>query len=372
MFTPLKLGTIELKNRCIMAPLTRCRADIPGHIANDMMAEYYAQRASAGLIIAESAIVQKGHSSFLREPGIYNEACVEGWKKTTKAVHAKGGKIVLQINAAGRTALPQNEPDEGDWTPIAPSPIALNKTSRPEWNPSGEAVPFVTPRELKDEEIPAVIELYAEGARNAIKAGFDGVEIHGANGYLCEQFLKSESNKRESGRYAGKTVETRCQFVIDVVDAVIKAVGDSQLVSLRISPLGTKYESKDEDPEGLTRHLCKELDSRNLGFIDLMRGDFTNPDFSNNDVFHWVLESTKTPLIAGLGYDYKEAEEHISKGLCCAVLFGKKFIGNPDLPYRLEHNLPLNENHEETYFTKTKEGYTDYPEAKHEEPVEAK
>jgi N-ethylmaleimide reductase len=227
LFQPLQVGSLEIPNRILMAPLTRSRAD-QGHIPNDLMAEYYSQRAGGGLIIAEATMVMEGNSSFIAEPGIYSEAQVEGWKKTTSAVHAAGGRIFLQLWHGGRACHPAlNDGAE----PVAPSPLAI--TNDEIHTPEGKK-PYVTPRELEDGEIPSLVEGFRKAAENAKAAGFDGVEVHGANGYLIDEFLRDGANHR-SAPYGG-SIENRARFLFEVLDAVIGVWG-SDRVGLRLSPL---------------------------------------------------------------------------------------------------------------------------------------
>lgn len=349
LFTPLKLGANVMANRIFMAPLTRTRADA-NHVPTDLMAEYYAQRASAGLIIAEATMAIEGNSAFWREPGIYSEAQVEGWKKVTDAVHAKGGKIYLQIWHGGRACHPALN-DGKD--PVAPSAIAI--TSDEVHTPEGKK-PYTVPRALADSEIPAIIEGFRKAAENAKRAGFDGVEVHGANGYLLDQFLRDGSNHRE-GLYGGP-IENRARLLLEVIEAVSGVFG-SENVGVRLSPLNSFQSMKDSDPVGLVTWVAKRLNDYGLAFVHLMRSDFFGEQQA--DVITPVREHYKGKLILNMGYTGEEAKKVIESGLADAVTFGVPFIANPDLPERLKLGAGLNQADPSTFYTQGAEGYTDYP-----------
>lgn len=349
LFSPLKMGASELANRVFMAPLTRVRADAD-HVPTDMMVEYYAQRASAGLIIAEATMAIEGNSAFWREPGIYSEAQVEGWKKVTDAVHAKGGKIYLQIWHGGRACHPVLN-DGKD--PVAPSAIAI--TSDEAHTPEGKKS-YTVPRALADDEIPAIIDGFRTAAENAKRAGFDGVEVHGANGYLLDQFLRDGSNHRE-GPYGGP-IENRARLLLEVIEAVSGVFG-SENVGVRLSPLNSFQSMKDSDPVGLVTWLAKRLNDCGLAFVHLMRSDFFGEQQA--DVITPVREHFKGKLILNMSYTGEEAEQAIESGLADAVAFGVPFIANPDLPERLKLGAELNEADSSTFYTQEAEGYTDYP-----------
>ncbi|HEY1081099.1 MAG TPA: alkene reductase, partial [Prosthecobacter sp.] len=265
LFTPLTLGGLELPNRIFMAPLTRCRADAD-HVPTDIMAEYYSQRASAGLIIAEATMVMEGHSAFAgHEPGICSDAQIVAWRKITDAVHAAGGRIFLQLWHGGRACHPFF--NQGA-TPVSASAMAI--TGDEIHTPEGKK-PYVTPRELQDEELPGIVEGFRKAALNAKVAGFDGVEIHGANGYLLDQFLRDGSNLR-SGEYGGP-VENRARLLLEVVDAVISVWGVG-FVGVRLSPLNSFNAMQDSDPAGLTAYVATQLNQRGIAYLHLMRADF--------------------------------------------------------------------------------------------------
>ncbi len=347
LFTPLTLGPLELPNRVLMAPLTRSRAE-EDHIPGALMAEYYSQRASAGLIIAEATMAMEGHSSFIREPGIHSAAQVEGWRLSTDAVHQRGGRIVLQLWHGGRACHPVLN---GGRAPVAPSAIAI--TGDEIHTPEGKKA-YVVPRELADGELPGIVEGFRLAARNAIAAGFDGVEVHGANGYLLDEFLRDGSNRR-SGAYGGP-IANRARLLLEVIEAVRQ---ESELVGLRISPLNSYNAMVDSDPVGLASWLAERLNDTGLDFLDLMRGDFFQQQ--QGDVLTPVRERFKGVLIANMGYSGEEANAAIGTGAVDAVAFGSAFLANPDLPERLRRGAPLNAPDPTTFYSPGPVGYTDYP-----------
>lgn len=347
LFTPLRLGPLELPNRVLMAPLTRSRAE-QDHVPGALMAEYYAQRASAGLIIAEATMAMEGHSAFIREPGINSAAQVEGWRLTTEAVHNAGGRIVLQIWHGGRACHPLLN---GGRQPVAPSPIAISGDEI--HTPEGKK-PYVVPRELADEEMPAIVEGFRLAARNAIAAGFDGVEVHGANGYLLDEFLRDGSNRR-TGPYGGP-LENRARLVLEVIEAVRQ---EAELVGLRISPLNSYNDMVDSDPVALSRWLAERLNGTGLDFLHVMRGDLLGQQ--QGDLLTPIRERFSGTLIANMGYSASEANAAIAAGAIDAVAFGTAFLANPDLPERLRRGTALNSPDPATFYTTGPAGYTDYP-----------
>jgi N-ethylmaleimide reductase len=352
LFTPVSLGALALANRIIMAPLTRCRADAD-HVPTDLMVEYYAQRAGAGLIIAEATMVIEGHSAFGgREPGLHSAAQVAGWKKVTDAVHAKGGKIVAQLWHGGRAchSLLNNGAQ-----PVAPSPLRIENDET--HTPQGKK-PYEIPRELRDDELPGIVAGFARAAANARAAGFDGVEVHGANGYLLDEFLRDGSNRR-TGPYGGPLAH-RARLLLEVVDAAVAVWGASR-VGVRISPLNSYNFMQDSDPVALTRHVATELNKRGLAFLDLMRGDFFG--VQKGDVVTPAREAFKGALLLGMGYTPAEAEQTVAGGTAAAVVFGHHFVSNPDLPARVRAGIPLVEPDGATLYSPGPHGYTDYPRA---------
>jgi N-ethylmaleimide reductase len=347
LFTPLAVGPLELPNRVLMAPLTRSRAE-EGHIPGPLMAEYYGQRASAGLIIAEATMAMEGHSAFIREPGIHSAAQVEGWTRTTEAVHARGGRIVLQIWHGGRACHPLLN---NGLQPVAPSAIAISGDQI--HTPQGK-VDYVVPRALADDELPAIVAGFRLAARHAIAAGFDGVEVHGANGYLLDEFLRDGSNQR-SGPYGGP-IENRARLLLEVIEAVR---AETELVGLRLSPLNSYNAMRDSDPEALASWLADHLNGTGLAYLHLMRGDFLQQQLG--DVLTPVRERFQGVLIANMGYTAAEANAAIAAGAIDAVAFGTAFLANPDLPERLRSGAPLNTPDPATFYSPGPAGYTDYP-----------
>ncbi|CAK0769986.1 N-ethylmaleimide reductase [Gammaproteobacteria bacterium] len=349
LFSSLQLGDLTLSNRILMAPLTRCRAEA-NHVPGPLMAEYYAQRASAGLIIAEATMAMKGNSAFWREPGIYSDEQVAGWRQTTDAVHAAGGRIFLQIWHGGRACHPLlNNGDQ----PVAPSPIAI--IGDEVHTPEGKK-PYVVPRELRDDELPGIVAGFAKAAENAKRAGFDGVEVHGANGYLLDQFLRDGSNQRQ-GPYGG-TLENRSRLLFEVVDAVTEVWG-SHRVGLRLSPINSYNSMIDSDPIGLITWLATRLNNFDLAYLHLMRGDFFQQQ--SGDVMTPARAQYKGKLIGNMGYSQEEAHQAITEGKLDAVAFGMPFLANPDLPARFKAGATFNQPDPARFYSPGPEGYTDYP-----------
>lgn len=349
LYHPLTLGAITAPNRIFMAPLTRCRADAE-YVPTALMAQYYAQRASAGLIIAEATMAIEGNSSFWMEPGIYSSAQIAGWKQTTDVVHAKGGRIFLQIWHGGRACHPLLN---NGAQPVAPSPIAI--TGDEVLTPEGKK-PYVIPRELRDDEIPGIVAGFKKAAKNAQAAGFDGIEIHGANGYLLDEFLRDGSNKR-SGPYGGP-IENRARLIFEVLEAVSSVCG-SDRVGLRISPLNSYNSMIDSDPIGLSTWLASQLNDFRLAYLHVMRSDFFQ--LQNGDVMTPIRQHYKGVLIGNMGYTPDEASKAIAEEKVDAIAFGTSFLANPDLPARIKVGAPLNQPNPATFYTPGPEGYTDYP-----------
>jgi N-ethylmaleimide reductase len=348
LFTPLKLGALHVPNRIFMAPLTRCRAG-EEHIPNALMAEYYAQRASAGLIIAEATMAIEGNSAFWKEPGIYSAEQISGWQLVTKAVHAAGGRIFLQIWHGGRACHPLLNRGA---QPVAPSAIAIADEVH---TPEGKK-PYVVPRELRDDELSGVVGGFKRAAQNAKSAGFDGIEIHGANGYLLDEFLRDGANKR-IGPYGG-SFENRARLTLQVLEAV-SSVWGSDRVGLRISPLNSYNSMIDSDPVGLFTWLAKRLNDFHLAYLHVMRGDFFQQQ--SGDVMTPIRQHYKSVLIGNMAYTGEEADKDIAAGRIDAVAFGTSFLANPDLPARIKVDAPLNQPNPATFYTWDAEGYTDYP-----------
>ena len=349
LFSPLKVGSLTVANRIFMAPLTRCRATAE-HVPTALMAEYYAQRASAGLIIAEATMAMEGNSAFWMEPGIYSAAQVAGWKEVTAAVHAAGGRIFLQIWHGGRACHPLLN---GGAQPVAPSAIAI--TGDEVHTPEGKK-PYVTPRELRDDELPAIVAGFKKAAENALAAGFDGVEVHGANGYLLDEFLRDGANKR-SGPYGGP-VENRARLLFEVLEAVTGVCG-SDRVGLRLSPLNSYNSMIDSDPIGLSTWLANSLNDFKLAYLHIMRGDFFQQQ--KGDILTPMRAAYHGTLIANMGYTPAEAEQAIADGKVDAVAFGTGFLANPDFPARIKLGAALNQIDPTSFYSPGAAGYTDYP-----------
>ncbi|CAK0764632.1 N-ethylmaleimide reductase [Gammaproteobacteria bacterium] len=349
LFSEIQVGAVTAPNRIFMAPLTRCRADAD-HVPTALIAEHYAQRASAGLLIAEATMAMAGNSAFWREPGIYSPAQIAGWKLTTDAVHAAGGRIFLQIWHGGRACHPLlNDGAQ----PVAPSAIAI--TGDEVHTPQGKQ-PYVVPRELRDDELPVIVNGFTKAAENAKAAGFDGVEVHGANGYLLDEFLRDGANKR-IGPYGG-SLENRARLLFEVIEAVSQIWG-SDRIGLRISPLNSFNNMIDSDPIGLAAWLAARLNDFNLAYLHLMRGDFLQQQ--SGDVVTPTRANYKGILIGNMGYTANEAMSAIAAGTLDAVAFGMGFLANPDLPARIKAGAPLNQPNPATFYSPGPEGYTDYP-----------
>jgi len=351
LLTPIQIGPYHLANRTFMAPLTRCRA-AEGNVPTDLMAAYYAQRASAGLIISEATQVSTLGIGYPSTPGIHTQEQINGWKKVTKAVHDKGGHIFLQLWHVGRISHPSFH--NGN-LPVAPSAIAA---AGEHYTPEGMK-PFEVPRELITSEVNEIIEQYVQAARNAMEAGFDGVEVHGANGYLIDQFLRDGTNKRDD--IYGGNLENRCRFLCEILNGVIIAIG-SDKVGVRLSPSGTFNDMSDSNPSKHFSYLCQKLNNFNLAYvhiIDALEGDIRHG--ANVVELSVLREAYEGVLITNGGYTQERADETISSAKADAVTFGELFIANPDLPERFSKKSALNKADPTTYYTQGEKGYTDYP-----------
>ncbi|MDD5212543.1 MAG: alkene reductase [Sulfuricurvum sp.] len=349
LLQPLKLGDSFINNRLIMAPMTRCRA-LDNHVPSPLMADYYAQRATAGLIIAEATMAMENNSAFWMEPGIYSNAQVSAWKVVTDAVHAKGGKIFLQIWHGGRACHPLLN---NGVQPVSSSAIAI--VHGEVHTPQGMQ-PYTLPRELTIKEIQEIVLGFKQAAINAKEAGFDGVEVHGANGYLIDQFLRDGTNKR-TDQYGG-SFENRGRFLFEILEAVCSVWG-SENVGLRISPLNSYNDIIDSEPIGLYAWLASELNRFNLGYLHVMRSDFFAQQ--SGDVMTPIRAAYKGTLIGNMGYTPDEAFKAIDEGEVDAVAFGAYFIANPDFVERIKCGAPLNQPDSNTFYTPGSVGYTDYP-----------
>lgn len=315
-----------------------------------MMAEHYAQRADAGLLIAEATMVMEGNSAFWREPGIYSAAQIEGWRLVTDAVHARGGRIFLQLWHGGRACHPLlNDGAQ----PVAPSALAIENDEV--HTPEGKK-PYVIPRELTDEEIPGIVEGFRKAAENALAAGFDGVEIHGANGYLIDEFLRDGSNQR-SGPYGGSR-ENRARFLMEVIDAVSSVWGGDR-VGLRLSPLNSFNSMRDSDPIGLYTWLAGQLNEVPLAYLHVMRGDLYQ--IQQGDVLTPMRAAYRGVLVSNMFYTPEEAASAVESGAVDAIAFGTSYLANPDLPARIRAGAPLNTPDPTTFYVPGPKGYNDYP-----------
>ncbi|MEM8778183.1 MAG: alkene reductase [Cyanobacteria bacterium P01_G01_bin.49] len=355
LFSPYQLGNLDLPSRIIMAPLTRMRAG-KGNVPQPMNAEYYRQRSSAALIITEATQISPQGVGYPYTPGIHSPEQVEGWKLVTDAVHKEGGRIFLQLWHVGRVSHPSLQPN--GMLPVAPSAIAPEGMAN---TYQGEQ-PFVTPRALETEEIPQIVQQYAQAADNAKKAGFDGVEIHSANGYLLDEFLQDGSNKR-TDQYGG-SIENRARFLMEVTEAVTN-VWDSKSVGVRLSPSSTFMSMADSNPEALFGYVGEELNKFNLAYLHIVepriKGDKHDEDESNGLGVKFFRPIFAGTLITAGGYKRETGNEILASGNTDLVAYGRLFIANPDLPKRFELEAPLNDYDRSTFYTQGKEGYIDYP-----------
>jgi N-ethylmaleimide reductase len=352
LFEPFQLGDLTLKNRVVMAPLTRNRATKGTDAPNDLMVDYYRQRASAGLIISEASQISQQGQGYIWTPGIYTDAQVEGWKKITDVVHAEGGRIFTQLWHVGRISHVSLQPGGGQ--PVAPSAIRANGKTFVETG----FVDVSEPRALEAEEIPGIVRDYLAAAENAKRAGFDGIEIHAANGYLIDQFLKDGSNKRTDS-YGG-SVENRARLALEVVDAVLR-VWDKKRVGIRLAPVSPANDVAVSDPQKIFGYLVRELDQRGLGYIHVIEGATGGSrDVAPFD-YQALRKSFHGAYMANNGYTRDLAIETLAKGEADLVAFGKPFISNPDLVERLRRNAPWNEADRDSFYGGTAKGYTDYP-----------
>jgi 2,4-dienoyl-CoA reductase-like NADH-dependent reductase (Old Yellow Enzyme family) len=357
LLDPIQVGDLYLPNRVVMAPLTRSRA-ADRRIPNALMAEYYAQRASAGMILSEATAVSPMGVGYANTPGIWSEEQVEGWKLVTSAVHAAGGRIVLQLWHVGRISDPVFLDGK---LPVAPSAIAAaGRVSllRPER-------PFVTPRALATDEIPGIVDAYRRGAVNAQRAGFDGVEIHGANGYLLDQFLQDKTNRR-TDQYGG-SVENRARLMLEVTDACVDVWGRGR-VGMHLAPRGDAHDMGDSNPAATFGYLARELGRRKIAFIGVREA------LGPGRIGPMLKAAFSGVYIANERFTLETAERVVQAGEADAIAFGVLFIANPDLPLRFARRAPLNEPRPALFYASTPEGYTDYPsleEATDDTPTEA-
>lgn len=344
LFAPLQIGAIKLPNRIVMAPLTRCRSS-EGRVPNDLMSEYYGQRAGFGMILTEATSVDAMGVGYPDTPGIWSDEQVAGWKRITENVHEKGGIILSQLWHVGRMSDPIYLEGKKPVAPSAVKPAGHVSLVRPEKS-------FVEPRALELSEIKEIIAQYRRGAENAMEAGFDGVELHGANGYLIDQFLQDSTNKRED-EYGG-SVENRMRFMLEVVDAVISVWGADR-VGIHLAPRADAHDMGDSDLPRLFRDVASELGKRKLAFI------CARENHGESTLGPSMKEAFGGVFIANESFTAESAREAISTGKADAVAFGKLAIANPDLPERFRKGAPLNEPNPKTFYGSGPEGYTDYP-----------
>ncbi len=356
LFQPYTLGELPLPNRALMAPLTRARAKQPGDIPWELNATYYAQRASAGLIIAEATQVSPQGKGYAFTPGIHSDEQVEGWRKVTDAVHDAGGRIFLQLWHVGRISRPELQPN-GE-KPVAPSAIKPAGAQTFIDENSG-MVDVLEPRALRSDEIPSIVDQFRCGAENAKRAGFDGVEIHGANGYLIDQFIRSKSNRRNDS-YGG-SVENRIRFPLMVVEAVVEVWGGER-TGIRLSPTGTFNDMHDDDPVTTFGSLASRLNESGIAYIEVVEDSFQGNEIEGRpeSVIDAIRSGFDRTYIANGNYTADEARKRIQAGLCDLVSFGRPFISNPDLPERFRHGAPLNQYDPDTFYGGDEHGYTDY------------
>ena len=351
LFSPVNLGAISLKNRMVMAPLTRNRAS-EGGVPQPMTVTYYEQRASAGLIITEATPISAMAHGYPALPGIYTDAQVAGWKKITDTVHAKGGKIVLQLWHVGRISHPSLLPNGA--LPVAPSAI----------KPAGKAftyqglVDYVEPRALEASELPNIIMDYVHSTKCALAAGFDGVEVHAANGYLLDQFLRDGSNKR-TDNYGG-SFENRARLLLEVINAVVDVAGADK-VGLRISPVNPFNDMQDSNPQALFNYVVDALNQFNLAYLHVLEGGVPGGGEAQPFDFVSLRKLFKGHYMANLAYDKARGNAAIASGHADAIAYGVPFIANPDLVERYKKNASLNEADSNTFYGGTEKGYTDYP-----------
>ena len=352
LFEPFKLGPLTLPNRLVMAPLTRNRAVPPGMVPSPLAIEYYGQRASAGLLVTEASQVSQQGQGYQDTPGIYSKDQVAGWRKVTDRVHERGGRIFIQIWHVGRVSHTSLQPGGGK--PVAPSAIrAKGKTFV-----GGQFTEISEPRALEPSEIPGIIEDFRRGAANALEAGFDGVEIHGANGYLLDQFAKDGSNKRTDAYGGG--IENRARLMLEVAKVVAAEAGADR-TGIRISPVTPANDVSDSNPQPLFDHIADELDALKLTYIHVIEGATGGPrDFATFD-YASLRKRFRGAYIANNGYDFELATRQLDAGAADLIAFGKPFISNPDLVERLKRGAPLNAWDKATFYGGGAKGYTDYP-----------
>ena len=359
LFDRIQLGDMMLKNRIFMAPLTRMRSQQPGNIPHSLNAEYYAQRATAGLIISEATQVSQQGQGYPCTPGIHSPEQVEGWKLVTDAVHQKGGKIFLQLWHVGRISHSSFQQNKA--LPVSPSAIrASGKAFTTDW----KQVDFETPHALTIDEINDILDDYTQACKNAKDAGFDGVEVHGANGYLLDQFLQDGSNRRTDAY--GRSIVNRSRLLLEVVDIAISIWGKER-VGVRLAPYGTFNDMSDSDPVALFSYVLEQLSIKQIAYVHMIEPRATNAggmDAIKSDVpcvSELFRKKFNGVFISAGGYTPETAKLSLENGFADAVTFGRLYIANPDLPERIRIGAPLNPYNRATFYGGSEKGYTDYP-----------
>jgi N-ethylmaleimide reductase len=363
LFQPYRLGPFNLPHRVVMAPLTRSRARQPGNVPGALAACYYAQRASAALIVSEATQVSMQGQGYAWTPGIHSREQVEAWQRITDAVHQAAGLMFCQLWHVGRISHPALQPD--NMLPVAPSAIipagkAFIENERGE----GTLVPFIRPRALEIEEMPYVVAQYVRAARNAVAADFDGVEIHAANGYLLDQFIESGTNRR--GDAYGGAVENRSRLLFEIVEALMRVWGPDR-IGVRISPMGKLNDIHDDNPQATFGYVAERLSEYELAYLHMVNPALEQmqngkePDPAALDMAKLVRNRFRGTLIVAGGFDAESGAQWLRKGWADLIAYGRKFIANPDLPERLRLGAALNADDPSTYYGGGEKGYTDYP-----------
>lgn len=365
LFTPIQLGRHLLKNRIVLPPLTRQRSSQPGDVPNDLMARYYSQRAGAGFMVSEGTQIEPRGKGYAWTPGIYSPAQIDGWRKVTQAVHAKGGVIFAQLWHVGRVSHHALQP--GGSAPVAPSAIQpQNVKAFIETGPAtGTLVEPPMPRELTTAEIEELVSQYAQAAKNAISAGFDGVEIHAANGYLVNQFISERANQRND-KFGG-SLQKRLRFLSEIVDAVSAVIGPDRM-GIRFSPLFTSTDQDrvylgivEEDPHQTYTEAIKLLDAAGIAYVSIAEADWDNASPTPEDFYHEVRQIFRGRIMYAGRYTAERGARLVTAGLADLIAFGRPFIANPDLPERIANGWPLTPLDLDSLYGGAERGYTDYP-----------
>lgn len=356
LFQPLQIGATTIENRVLMAPLTRARASQPGDVPQAMNTEYYRQRAGHGLIISEATQVSPQGKGYAFTPGIHSSEQIEGWRRVTDAVHAAGGRIHLQLWHVGRISRPELQPN-GE-RPVAPS--AIQPAAQVFISDESGMLDVLEPRALETDEMADIVEQFRQGAENAKRAGFDGVEIHAANGYLLDQFIRSGSNRRTDA-YGG-SIDNRLRLPLEVVDAVVSVWG-TEGTGIRVSPTGSFNDMHDDDPVATYGALAARLEAAGIAYVEVVEDSFQGNHASGRPepVIDAIRSRFSRTYIGNGGYTADEARRRIEAGRCDAVTFGRPAIANPDLPQRIAQDAALNDWDATTFYGGDEHGYTDYP-----------